>query len=149
MTLFQRKFGTLLVGLDWTSRLNVFRKSLEESHFAQSRVFRAVDLHGLHVAEALSMLEDALKEFVHQGVNTTQRSCPIPKIIAMVYSCMIISGQKIAYVIVGAGSHSNARHERVNDGKLRSAVESWLHEQQYTFREIAALGKKGTFFVSL
>ena len=67
----------------------------------------------------------------------------------MFHCFMIISGQKIAYIIVGAGSHSNARHERVNNGKLRFSVESWLHEQQYTFREIAALGKQGTFFVSL
>ena len=29
---------------------------------------RAVDLHGLHVAEALSMLSNALQEFANQGI---------------------------------------------------------------------------------
>lgn len=68
---------------------------------------------------------------------------------SVIYIVFSILGQKVAYIIAGAGSHSNAKHERVNDGKLRSAVETWLCERNFTFKEINSLGKKGTFFVSL
>lgn len=73
MTLFRRKFETSLVSLDWTSRLTFFLKNKlwakKACHFAPSCAYHAVDLHGLHVAEALSMLANALQEFVHQGFS--------------------------------------------------------------------------------
>jgi len=82
-----------------------------------------LDLHGLHVTEALEMVTKSLssKEFQNHSA---------------------------LYILCGTGHHSSAKHNR---GKVRllPAIEKWLQDHEITYSDASSDKRKGLLCVNL
>ncbi|KAI7870617.1 hypothetical protein BDF14DRAFT_1720602, partial [Spinellus fusiger] len=110
-----------------------YNRLMQEMHAeASGRIFEQrnqyetfIDLHGLHVDEALGMLETRLHKLRgYQGV---------------------------VYLVTGTGHHSGTSGVTKRESKLKPSVEAYLREERYPFAEISAVGdtKGGVFAVDL
>src|SRR5262249_53924514 len=78
-----------------------------------------IDLHGLHQNEAIEFLEIRLNQLKKEGCE-------------------------FAYVITGTGHHSAG-----GKAKLLPAVEEWLTERFYTFRDCSVDGRGGMIGITV
>ncbi|RUP49117.1 hypothetical protein BC936DRAFT_143257 [Jimgerdemannia flammicorona] len=113
-------------------RLNTLMRSTHAE--ASKRIFAArnsegafVDLHGLHVDEAVSVLGERLEMLAGEGFRG------------------------VVYVVTGTGHHSGALGIGSSKAKLRPAIEAWLEEGGWRFAETSVVGdtKGGVFAVEV
>lgn len=138
--LFQRATAAYLRGDGATAkRLSLEARRLNElmraTHAeASRRIFASrncgtafVDLHGLHVDEAVGMLGERFEALEKEGYRG------------------------VVYVVTGTGHHSGALGIGNTKAKLRPAVEKWLEEGGWRFAETSVVGDKrgGVFAVEV
>ena len=125
-----------------------------------------IDLHGLHVSEALDMLSELLPIYCHILYNTTT---PPPGFNKLLYTRIISQCLPYVYIITGTGHHtkgqsgtgtgtgtvtgttSNVKGDGTVETKSRlfTAVDQYLSEWQLTYSVVAdSKGYGGAFRIS-
>ena len=123
-----------------------------------------IDLHGLHVSEALEMLSELLPIYCHILYNTTT---PPPGFNKLLYTRIISQCLPYVYIITGTGHHtkgqsgtgtgpvtgitSNVKGNGTVGTKSRlfTAVDQYLSEWQLTYSVVAdSNGYGGAFRIS-
>ncbi|KAF7723376.1 hypothetical protein EC973_002075 [Apophysomyces ossiformis] len=113
----------------YSSEAKHYNRLMQEMHVeASRRIFEErnqretfIDLHGLHVDEAIDILQEQLDQL--QGYNG------------------------VVYIVTGTGHHSGASGLSKKQSKLKPNVEIFLRQNNYRFAETSVIGdKKGGIF---
>ncbi|KAG0170157.1 hypothetical protein DFQ28_010252 [Apophysomyces sp. BC1034] len=117
----------------YSSEAKHYNRLMQEMHVeASRRIFEErnqretyIDLHGLHVDEAIDMLQEQFDQL--QGYKG------------------------VVYIVTGTGHHSGASGLSKKQSKLRPNVEIFLRQHSYRFAETSVIGDKrgGIFAVDL
>eukprot|EP00730_Choanoeca_flexa_P016563 TRINITY_DN7856_c0_g2_i4.p2 TRINITY_DN7856_c0_g2~~TRINITY_DN7856_c0_g2_i4.p2 ORF type:complete len:237 (+),score=42.55 TRINITY_DN7856_c0_g2_i4:1715-2425(+) len=101
-------------------------QTLFTSRNAQFKDSNVLDLHGLHVKEALIYLESFLDQIYADGNHND------------------------AYVITGTGHHSQHSHrgQEAHSPRLLPAVQTWVSEQGYHYSDASRDGKGGMVYIT-
>lgn len=111
----------------YSNEAKYYNRLMQQMHTeASQRIFEErnqneafVDLHGLHVDEALDILHERLEKLKGYG--------------------------GIVYVVTGTGHHSGAQSRK--GSKLKPSVEAYLRDENYRFAETSIEGdNKGGIF---
>ena len=134
----------------------LFNSKNEQSALLSSHI----DLHSLHVSEALEMLSELLPIYCHILYNTTT---PPPVFNKLLYTRVISQCLPYVYIITGTGHHtkgqsgtgtnatSNVKGDSTVETKSRlfTAVDQYLSEWQLTYSVVAdSNGYGGAFRIS-
>ncbi|KAI9316850.1 hypothetical protein BX666DRAFT_1947489 [Dichotomocladium elegans] len=118
----------------YSDQAKYYNRLMQEMHNEASlRIFEKrnqheafIDLHGLHVDEALDIVQDRLEN-------------------------LSSSYEGIVYIITGTGHHSGASGFSSKRSKIKPSVEEFLRQQNYRFAETSIVGdnKGGIFAVDI
>lgn len=119
----------------YSNEAKYYNRLMQEMHTeASRRIFEQrnqheafIDLHGLHVDEALDMLEERFEKLKSNNY------------------------EGVVYIVTGTGHHSGATGLSKKQSKLKPSVEEYLREGNYVFAETSIVGdnKGGIFAVDL